>query len=347
MNLKINKYLLLIRTSLAIISCKGQKMEEKFEWTGTVSAPEEYPIEVYKGAIIANDFTYGFDAIWGTQNTGWGNDGGIMSVSTKQMEVPDSLNFTWLSLIEKKFYTGKWKLDKNRIATLFKEGFINEISNKKETYTLIKIGLAPKGRVVVWLTGAGFQTEVGAYQAHDTTITADQAYENAKYMFKPDYIQLTLADSMVMKPEIKARTTQYGQPEMDIYEVYRKRYDWRPVITLPAGGEASSLFYNFWNGEEENRFGKELISNSYSSRAVPHYITLIWKDKDARKRGFEIRPFNEKEIIAAFAELGNSSPIDLMIKLNENGTDAQISIKNKENEIKLINSKIKINENLD
>ncbi len=47
-------------------------MEEKYTWLGTVSAPQEYPMEVYEGAIIADDFTYAFDAIWGTQNTGWG-----------------------------------------------------------------------------------------------------------------------------------------------------------------------------------------------------------------------------------------------------------------------------------
>ncbi|MCX2451711.1 DUF2931 family protein [Pedobacter sp. PLR] len=342
-----NKYLLLLLTLLAFIGCKGQKVAEKFEWTGTVSAPEEYPIEVYKGAIIASDFTYDFDAIWGTQNTGWGNDGGIMSVSTKQMEAPDSLSFTWLSLVENKFYTGKWKLDKNRIVKLFREGFINTMNHKKETYKLIKVGLAPKGRVMVWLSGAGFQTEVGTFQAHDTTVTAVKAYENAKYMFKPNYIQLTLADDMVMKPEIKARIKQYGQPDMDIYEAYRKRYDWRPQIILPDGGKAATLFYSYLNGEQENRFGEELISNRYISRAVPNYITLIWKDKGGKRNGFEIRPFDEKEILAAYSKLGGANSIDLIIKLNEDGMTAEVSLKNKEKEIKLTRSKIKISEDLD
>jgi len=347
MSFKKNRYLLLSFILLAITSCKGQKMEEKFEWTGTVSAPEEYPIEVYKGAIIANDFTYGFDAIWGTQNTGWGNDGGIMSVSTKQMEAPDSLNFTWLSLIEQKFYTGTWKLDKNKISKLFREGFINTMNNQKDTYTLIKVGLAPKGRVVVWLSGAGFQTEVGAFQAHDTTITAEKAYDNAKYMFKPNYIQLTLADEMVMKPDIRNRISQYGAPDMDIYETYRKRYNWRPQFILPDGGKASTFFYSYLNGEQENRTGEELSANEYASRAVPNYVTLIWKDKPGKKNGLEIRPFDQKEIISAFEKLGNSNPIDLVIKLNDSKTAAQVSLKNKDEEIKLINSKIKISENLD
>lgn len=317
-------------------------MEEKFEWTGTVSAPEEYPMEVYDGAIIAKDFTYGFDAIWGTQNSGWGNDGGIMSVSTTQMSAPDSLHFTWLSLMEKKFYTGKWKLDKERIAKLFREGYVNELNQKRETYTLIKIGLAPKGRVVVWLSGAGFQTEVGSFQAHDTTLTEKDAYKNAKYMFKPNYIQVTLANKMIMKPEIKQRIAKYGMPDPDIYERYRKRYKWRPDIQLPQGENMVSFYYNFLNGEEENRFGADLSSNPYLLRALPKYVTLIWKKANGEKYGFEINPFNIPEIMAAFEKLSDVDDIDLIIIMNNEGTNAKVSLKNKSQEIELTKGKIDI-----
>ena len=68
-----------------ILSCQNKKMEEKYSWSGTISAPQEYPMEIYSGGIIANDFTYPFDAIWGTQNTGWGNEGSKMNVSAKKM----------------------------------------------------------------------------------------------------------------------------------------------------------------------------------------------------------------------------------------------------------------------
>ncbi len=347
MSLKGNRYLLLLLILLAITSCKGQKMEEKFAWTGTVSAPEEYPMEVYRGAIIANDFTYSFDAIWGTQNTGWGNDGGIMSVSTKQMEAPDSLNFTWLSLTEKKFYTGKWKLDKNLISRLFQEGFINDLNQKKETYKLIKVGLAPKGRVMVWLSGAGFQTEVGAFQAHDTTITAEQAYDNAKYMFRPDFITKTLNNEMVIKPEIKDRITKSGMPDMDIYETYRKRYEWRPQVTVPEGGKVTLIYYNFLNGEEENRFGEELTTNQYAHRALPKYISILWKDKAGKKNGLEIRPFDEKETSGAFEKLAGNGPVDLIVDLSSDGSSAKLALKNKTEEIKLVGSKISSSKNLD
>jgi len=342
MSFKKNRYLLLSFILFAITSCKGQKMEEKFEWTGTVSAPEEYPVEVYKGAIIANDFTYSFDAIWGTQNTGWGNDGGVMSVSTTQMEAPDSLSFTWLSLMEKKFYTGKWKLDKARIAELFRAGFKDNLTNKKDNYTLIKIGLAPKGKVVVWLSGPGFQTEVGAFEANETTISKEQAYPNAKYMLEPNFITLTLEDKMIMKPEILDRIKINGMPDPAVYELYRKKYQWHTEVHLPVKDQLILCYYNFLNGEEENRFGEDLVTNPYVLRAVPKYITLVWKKEDGTKYGLEIKPFDEKETIASFEKLGNSSEIDLVVSLNADGKGAKISLKNSTEEIQLNRAKIDI-----
>ena len=92
-------------------SCQKKVMENKYTWLATVSAPKEFPIDVYTGELIANDFTYNFHHGWGTQNSGWGKSGGVVSVSTEFMEIPHTLNFTWYSWHENKFYSGEWKLD--------------------------------------------------------------------------------------------------------------------------------------------------------------------------------------------------------------------------------------------
>jgi hypothetical protein len=48
-----------------------------------------------------------------------------------KMDIPNKLEFTWYSLVEKKFYTGKWALDKEKIEKLFKEGFTDTTGKKK------------------------------------------------------------------------------------------------------------------------------------------------------------------------------------------------------------------------
>ena len=41
-------------------------------------------------------------------------EGGTMNVNTERMDAPHELEFTWYSLVENKFYTGKWNLDKEK-----------------------------------------------------------------------------------------------------------------------------------------------------------------------------------------------------------------------------------------
>lgn len=73
-----------VLSCFSLTACKSTDVAETYSWSGTVSAPQEYPMEVYRGAIIAEGFTYGFDAIWGTQNTGWGNHGGTMTTAIEK-----------------------------------------------------------------------------------------------------------------------------------------------------------------------------------------------------------------------------------------------------------------------
>jgi len=350
MSVKIQGCFLLCLLILGTAGCKNkgkaQKMEEKFDWTGTVSAPEEYPMEVYEGAIIASDFTFHFDEMWSTVNTGWGETGGAFSIDRDQMDAPDSLKFTWMSIVEKKFYTGSWKLDKEKIARLFSEGYINYRTNIKSTYNQIKVGLAPKGLIVVWLTGAGFQTEVGAFQAAETTITKDEAYENSKYMFDDDFVARILADKNVIKPEIKRKIESQGYPDPAIYQLYRNRYVWRPEIHVPQDGKVTQVYYDYFNGEEDTRFGQDLIDNAYLSRTVPKNLIVFWTGKTRHNNALSIEPFEEKEVLEAFRKLGNAENIDLVITLNEANTGAEVSLKNTKETIKIISAKIKISENL-
>ncbi|MDW8850034.1 DUF2931 family protein [Flavobacterium sp. MMLR14_040] len=311
--------------------------EKKYHWLATVSAPKEYPAEVYLGNLIADDFSYGFDAIWGTQNTGWGNQGGTMSVSTEQMEIPHTLEFTWLSLVEKKFYTGKWKLDKEKITALFEEGFMDYDTNKRATYDTFIIGLAPKGRVVLWASAAGIKKEVGVFQAHDTIITKEKAYENARYMLEKDYAEDIVNDPIykTFKPETLEKIAKYGRSNPAVYDLYRERYNWKPVILLPEEGVWKSSTINFLNGELEILGVNEVLKNDFQSRAIPFYFVAFWKNKTTDSYGVWVDPFDEQEILNAFKKLGNKEDIELIFKVALNNESCRIFVKNKIEEIEL------------
>lgn len=346
---KLRILILFIAGSFSLINCQNTKMEQKYTWLGTISAPQEYPMEIYKGAIIADDFTYGFDAIWGTQNTGWGNEGGTMSVETSKMDIPNKLEFTWYSLVENKFYTGKWDLDKEKIKDLFDKGFTDQDNGKKTTYSNFIVGLAPKGRVVLWINGPGNQKEVGAFQAHDTIITKEKAYENAQYMLKEGFADRMLKDPSyeTFKPEVRAKIEKEGYPAADIYDVYRKKYNWKPAVILPEGSEWIDFGMTNYNGEQENLFAESLINDTYKQRAVPKFCGFYWRDENKNRYAVWIDSFDEKEIFELFQKLGAEKNIDFMIKVNADNSGASVSLKSEKEELPVTKAKIRVSRKIE
>lgn len=269
-------------------------MEEKFKWTGTLSAPKEYQMQVYYGLLIADDYQYPFTDIWGNISNGWGNEGGSGGTSDKMADLPHTLEFTWYSLVENKFYAGHWDLDKEKIKKLFNEGFSEPYfdSFKKGTYHTFVIGLAPKGRLVVWLSGGGHQVEIGSFQGKEIKISREEAYDKFKYAFEPGYREEMLKDKShggLTDDLVFKIISEKGHPDPKIYDDYREKFNWSPKMILPEGSTLQRVGINMANGEKEltleNNAGKPLAQ---SQRAIPYLFYLMWKDKNGRKYNSQI-----------------------------------------------------------
>lgn len=343
---------IIILFSTIISSCQEQKMEEKFDWSGTLSAPQEYPIEVYKGALKSSDFTQYFKN-WGIINTGWGNQGGTMVVGPDQKSVPNSLEITWLSFAENKFYDGQFDLPKERIASLFKEGYTDPVTNEKETYKNIVIGLAPKGTVVVWLLSTGIQTEVARFKARETQIDIESVSGDDRYMFDKSYTASVLADPMIIRPEIKEKLNAEGYPPATVYETYEKKYSWSPKLELP-NEQATFFAFEMCNGEKEFNGS---INFKETNRAIPYLFFINWKDNTGQKYtawlaltkeanywkkykngGISKLPldFEKSEIKKVFEEkLDTKSVSEIIAKVNNDNTDVILAIKQNGKEILL------------
>lgn len=345
--MKSKSLMAVVLLCFSLMACKSQGVPQTYSWSGTVSAPQEYPVEVYRGAIIAEGFTYGFDAIWGTQNTGWGSQGGTMTTALEKKGVPHTLEFTWYSLVERTFYTGQWNLDKQKIKRLLDEGFIDQDTHKKDTYYTFIVGLAPGGRVVLWMSGAGNQKEVGAFEAQATAITKESAYSNAQYMFKDGY-----ADRMLNDPSYKtftAHTRQkiqaQGYPAPGIYSTYREKYRWRPVVVLQEG-EWIDFGFRAYNGEQENIFGKKLLDNAYETRAIPAFCGFYWRVGDGRY-GVWVDAFDEKEIFDLFQKLGKQKDIDLVVRVDAQNTRVSLSLRSGAQEFPLGKATVRLSRKIE
>lgn len=250
-------------------------MEKKYEWSADICAPREYPIEVYTGAVGG----YFFSQMGGFSNGGWGSGNGDSNIKAP---LPDRLDMTWLSYVDNKFYTGEWELPKEKIKQLFDEGYYCRpgLGKEKESYSIIKVGFAPKGMVVVWVMGAGQQVEVARFQAHETTIDPKLITEEEKYMFRENYSQDRLTNDFVISKELRAHITKFGYPVPEVYETYREKYMWKSKVILPEGCKINSLYIKMCNGENVDPYDKPL---EMKNRAIPFIFQIYWSTKIGKK----------------------------------------------------------------
>ncbi|AYN05688.1 DUF2931 family protein [Flavobacterium sp. 140616W15] len=298
----IKKTMLLLLLAITINSC----MEKKYEWSASISAPREYPVEVYTGAAGG----YFFSQMGGFSNTGWG--GGVGDNSIKAT-LPENLDMTWLSYIDNKFYTGEWKLPTEKIQQLFDEGFHSrpDSDSERDNYSIIKIGLAPKGMVVVWVMGAGHQVEVARFQAHETIIDPKLISEDERYMFRNGYSQHRLENNFVISKDIREQIEQYGYPLPEVYEEYREKFNWKPKVILPEGSKITSMYIKMCNGEMEDPYDLPI---DQKNRAIPFSFQIFWSvgsGKQEREFVSRIAFTNDKEYWAKYLEGGeNEIPVD-------------------------------------
>ncbi|MCD0474292.1 DUF2931 family protein [Flavobacterium sp. EDS] len=298
----IKKTMLLLLLAITINSC----MEKKYEWSASISAPREYPIEVYTGAAGG----YFFSQMGGFSNSGWGGWG---SVDFIKAPLPDRLDMTWLSYVDDKFYTGEWKLPTEKIQQLFDEGFYAKRGQEAETepYKYIKIGFAPKGMVVVWVAGITKQVEVARFQAHETIINPKLISKDEKYMFKEDYAKRALTYDGTISKDIREQIEQYGYPPPEAYEEYREKYNWKPKVILPEGSKITSMYIKMCNGEMEDPYDRPI---DQKNRAIPFSFQIFWSiGSGKQKQEFvsRIAFTHDKEYWAKYLEGGeNEIPVD-------------------------------------
>ncbi len=290
--------------SITMSSC----MEKKYDWSAGVSAPKEYPIEVYSGALGG----YFFSEMGGFSNTGWGSGAGDSDINDV---APETLEMTWLSLTEGKFYTGSWTLPKEKIKRVLEEGFFYK--DKKETYNVISIGLGPKGVVVVWLmlSSRDLQVEVARFQAHETTINPKEVYESAKFMFEKNHIEDMLADNDVMPPAVKDKIKQDGYPLPTVYDAYREKYLWKPKVILPEGSEITQIDMKMCNGEKERSIYTSTLNRDY--KAIPYCFEIMWKDQKGQEYVSRIAFTRDQKYWAKYLEANGDDDLPLDFDKNE------------------------------
>lgn len=267
---------------LALLAAFGARGDPTYAWRGSISAPEAYPVEVYEGALIAKGYAYPFSPIWGLIHTGWGEPGGVMSLGDSPHALPHTLRITWYSVQEQVFYAGEWPLDAAALAEAWRAGQVNPLTGKREPYSTLLVGLAPKGKVTLWAHGDTRQIQLASFRASTITLTPQQAREDFQFFFRDAYRQAVHAEGTLYAPPLLARLKREGWPDPARYDAYEARHPWQFDGTGLGPQGASMIYHEAFNGDRDNVV-PQALSDAPDPRPLPRRIQAVWHDAGGRE----------------------------------------------------------------
>jgi len=289
---------------------------ESFYWSPGVGAAHLYPMELYRCAFIYADGKGVSPGPVNLTNGSWGEENGASVVGDEYKPIHVSLDISWLSYTENKFYQGHFKLPDSKILSLFKQGFMEMVWDeekgfrlRKNTYNNIIAGLAPGGVVVVWLSGAGFEVEVGRFQAEVTTVNMND-FAPAVSQSQEAYVKRMMTIYTDARNNVEKNGIAFG-----LWDKYRVRFYQQPIVKYNHVGRtdriqtgANHLKYD--NGEQEYIYAGKLIKPEIRQRAMVKEMRVEWTDTiNGRPKGYVLEvKFDEAEMFKAYKKVYGDNP---------------------------------------
>jgi hypothetical protein len=304
------------------------------EYASGICAPELYPVRVDGG-----DFYTATDWLplprGGFVGSGWGDNGMNMSRSGI---IPTGFKVTYFAYMENKFYTGDFALPSDTIRSLFKEGIIDYLTKKYDTYDAMIVGMAPGGVLVVWMQGFDKQVEIGRYQATETNMEWESFIPRTGRT-RDEFVTFIIDDTPLAKANFQKNGLMLG-----LWDTYRIKYSWRPKFEFPEGSKVEGFELRMYNGEYNFIWGDRLTKNDYEKRAITKSMDLLWADEKGQDFGADIY-FDEKEIFDAYNLIyrdNKEQDAELVVKYNDTRTSLEFYLRSKSEEIELEKTKVKI-----
>ena len=258
-----------------LYSCGGN-VHNKYAWIAAPSAPEEYPMEIYKGALISEDYAYTFSSIWSVFHPGWGEAAGIMCAANYPAKLPNLLKMTWYSIVEDKYYTGEWAVDTDEILKIIRT-YLNHYPSEFD----FRVGLGPEGLVSLWIYGRS-QLLIGTYQAKETILTPENTDESFEHHFRPDFRKVAYNVKRNLGDSTYNKLMADGWPKAERYHQLNTKFDWKLKAKGLENFKTSNSF--FWSPNGEQILSPVLQINDLPlPKPLPTLMYITYKDKRGQK----------------------------------------------------------------
>ncbi|MBC8084278.1 MAG: DUF2931 family protein [Hymenobacter sp.] len=317
-------------------------LSERFALSASPGCADGYPATIDEARFLTP--SGGFPVPYGHfLNSGWGGSAIGWSVGDPMQAAPDSLEIRWFSYTEDKFYEGHFLLPQERIYQLLKAGVWDAENQEQVTYNDLSLSVVPGGVVFVWLAVAGAnQVLIGRYAAQE--IPYDYARHRPKVDRAADVADTRAKLAPEVRREIATRTISSKK-----WDAWLERYPWQlafsQALTLTEYGigylNAESTSYP--PTPDTGAYAQVVLAPS--PKPVPSRISFHMAGAYGRKKIFKVRPFDEAETMGAFQILAAAhpgQPLTLFVEMNEQLTQASLSLRAGKQVIPLTKSPVQL-----
>lgn len=358
------KITLLLSLVLILIQC--QKMNNKYEWLILTTADEGYPMEIKSGAFYDEngEDIAGIPGDMYLSSQWWNGDSGVMIVGDEFRSIPASMSIKWFSYAEDKFYKGTFKLDYEKLKSIFKKGL--GCGKVKINSRYFKVSIAPKGQVFLYLISPNTEL-VGNFQATEYSVI-----DFKEEMHIQKHIEIT-RDSL-LKLNIKNMPLQ-TQKEIankkistEIWKDINLKYPWKysleaeefEHLTLTMQEEKKGVEYingeNAWCIDGTDYFlnpkPKPIpleIDGSFKTSAGRTFTIRIYPGNvgglEADKQEYAVRRAREQELVKLFKDFYEKigkQDFDIHLRMDESFRTGKVFLKKGYVEQEIPNTEVQI-----
>lgn len=347
---------------ILFLSCNQFNKMEDVRYGVNATCAKGYGIDLYTGIFKSPD-DHIIPILSQNLNGYWGMGGNSDAVGDGFDPLPNKLKLGFYSYVEDKFYEGEFDLPYEQLQQMFKEEnndpfykgkTFNDSQSGKTLkymkYDALNVAITIGGNVSVWISGTESRQQKEI--AHFTVKEAKQVKWEDIYPDRSSTRKESRAEDLekMFTPRIKKQILTKTLP-FDLWDSYRKKYNWRYVFEFPDGGKLDEMYINYLNAEADNIFSNDskLNNDTYQMRALPYNILAHIKNGSGKKYQAWIvstesvkhlqyiykagegdkfpDDYRDEELYKIFQTLDPNLPIDIIYKITPDYEDVKISIK--------------------
>lgn len=259
----------------------------KYEYFLSGSAPIAYPTETFFGNLMWSEddgISVPYCCPFADE---WGKPVSMCVDDEKAFPVPQYIDMIWLSLVENKFYSIEEELPKDIIEQLLQK---TDENNGQPLYNYIVVGMAPYGRVALWLNGNKRAKLVAWMDAEEIDIEMEDFCPSTN-LSRNEYVKMMLES--VEDACVNLETN--GLPPRDLFDNYMKQFTYRYLPLYEHWDEKEEKWQPYTEEEQETKPELDYIEESlydgthdklhdggllnYHKAGKPKKLALTWHIK--------------------------------------------------------------------